>query len=117
MNNMFEFTNTYDTNHSYEINENGMCPICNRKMDTDTNKQILFRDGTKNVLMGVGCDHPECGGQPIKFDKIYYKCNVCNLDYCKEHAEKKYIQEIDKNSNLNNTQNYLREEFKSVYKY
>lgn len=89
---MFEFTNTYNTNHSYEINENGMCPICNKNMEMHTSKQILFKDGTKNVLIGVGCNHPECGDQPIKFDKIYYMCNDCNLNYCKNHAEKKYIQ-------------------------
>ena len=90
----FEFTNSYNEDHSYEIKESEMCPICNKKMSKHNNEKILDRNGSKNILMGVGCDHPICKGYPINFNEIYYKCINCNLDYCKNHAEKKNMKSL-----------------------
>ena len=117
MNNMYEFTSTYDETHSYEIKENGVCPKCNKNMETHINKQVLCRNGTKNMLLGVGCDHPECGGCLIKFDEMYYKCVDCSLDYCKNHAEKTHTSDENISKNLHNMKAYLLDEFKSVYNY
>ena len=88
---MYEFTSTYDETNSYEIKENSVCPKCNKNMEMCINEQVLYRNGTKNMLIGVDCDHPECGGCPIKFYETYYKCIDCSLDYFKNHTEKTYI--------------------------
>ena len=91
-----------------------MCPICNKKMSKHNNEKILDRNGSKNILMGVGCDHPICKGYPINFNEIYYKCINCNLDYCKNHAEKINIEE---NLDTENMKSYLRNKFREIYKY
>ena len=109
-----EFLTTYNKNISYEIKNIGICPKCDKNMSILTSERIYSKNKTKNILCGVGCDHTECQGCPIKFGEKYYKCNNCSLDFCQSHAEKCKMENI---VNLEDMKNYLKNEFTLAYNY
>ncbi len=82
---------SYDNKSTFKIENVGECPKCKNTMETLTNiptkRKTDISAEWRWLLCGVGCDDSRCEGYPIKYNKLYYKCSNCQLDFCTEHSE------------------------------